>query len=653
MAKKTKLNPYRIALQLTIALLLGYLLFRPYIDKTYTADFEAYCPFGGLQAFSSFLANNSLACSMTTTQIFMGFALVAGIILMSKLFCSYVCPIGSFTEWLSRRGRKLKLNIDIKGWPDRLLRVVKYALLFITFYFTVTSSELFCKTFDPYYAIFSGFSSDVEISYAVMALLLAIPGSFFIRQFWCKYACPLGAASNIFSHSYIFIGIIGVYVLLTVVFKLSVSWIWLLGALTLAGVLLETFKVKIKGFSIFRITRNVDSCTNCKLCDKVCPMAIKVSTLDKVKDIDCHLCGDCVATCPENNTLKITRGSFSSSGQSQDKPAAGKKIGIQWIPAASVVILVIAGLAFADKVHIPTISLKWGNEQQMASAGIYEQAGLTSIKCFGSSQSFANHMKEVPGVMGVETYVGSHSVRVWYDKSVLTADDVKRSIFTPVKRLFAAPGNELESIAVCEVAIDNFFDPNDAGLLSTRFSQNKGILAMQTLFGEPVHTVVYYDPALIDASKISSLIEEKKVSWEVEGEEYVAKTAFEVASLKEEQPVTVREYLGRLYAPVSLTFNSYEDYTSDQLETMEFDFPAGADPDLTDMPWYLLSHLSNNRGVVKFETVPEDGGFKLQLQTVKGKVTREELTGMMNADSLTVHLSDGTMQVLKNPYSFK
>lgn len=34
-----------------------------------TADVEAYCPFGGLQALGSYLVNNSLACTMSMTQI--------------------------------------------------------------------------------------------------------------------------------------------------------------------------------------------------------------------------------------------------------------------------------------------------------------------------------------------------------------------------------------------------------------------------------------------------------------------------------------------------------------------------------------------------------------------------------------------------------
>lgn len=646
MAKKTRINPYRIGLQLIIVFLLGYLVVRPYVDKTYTADFEAYCPFGGLQAFSSFLANNSLACSMTTTQIFTGFALIAAIILVSKLFCSYVCPIGTFTEWLGRRGKKLKLNYEIKGLPDRLLRVVKYALLFVTFYFSVTSSELFCKTFDPYYAVFSGFSSDVVVSYAAMALLLAIPGSFFIRQFWCKYACPLGAASNIFSHSYIFVALIAVYVVLTVVLKLSISWLWLLGALTLAGVLLETFKVKVKGISVFRISRNSETCTNCKLCDKVCPMSLKVSTLNKVQDVDCHLCGDCVATCPEKNTLQIFPAGFNNKASLSEQKR--KKL---WLPAASVIILTAIGLAFAERVHIPTISLKWGNNDQMAVAGIYEQDGLKSIKCFGSSMSFANHMKELNGILGVETYVGSNAVRVWYDKNILADEDIRKAIFTPVKTLFETPEG-ISRVSVCEVAIDNFFDPNDAGLLGTRLSQNTGIYAIQTQFGEPVHALIYFNPSQIQVEKIKRLIEEKRVSWQADGEEYAAKTDFKVSGIKTNADISLADYLGRLYDPVSAKFNLFEDYSEDQLEVLEFPFNQAADPAITDMPWYLLSHLSNNRGVVSFNIKPSDAGFMLELTTVKSLTGREQVFEMLNSDSLSVHLSDGTSQTLKNPYRF-
>ena len=634
MAKAVKKNYYRLSLQWLVFILLGYMVVRPLIDKAYTADFEAYCPFGGLQAFSSFLVNNSLACSMTTTQIAMGIGLILGIFIFSKLFCSYICPIGTFTEWLGRMGRRWKMNFTVTGLADRLLRIFKYAVLFITFYYSVTSSELFCKTFDPYYAVFSGFSSDVVLSYAIMSLFLAIPGSFFIRQFWCKYFCPLSAASNIFTYGYVFLGLTGVYILLTMVIGLSIGWVWLLGALSLAGVLLETTKLKSFGMPFFKITRNADTCTSCTLCDKACPMAIKISDKPRVDHIDCHLCGDCITRCPEKDTLQINRRNLS------------------WLPALATILLVIAGLVFAAFTDIPTINIRWGTPEQIKEAGVYRQSGLASIKCFGSSMSFANHMKELPGVLGVETYVSDHSVKVLFDKSVLSEENIRQAIFTPVSSLIAAPLSGLKSVSVAEASIDQFFDPKDARLLGIRFEQHKGILAVQTVFGEPVHALIYYDKRYCNIGTISSLIEEKRVTWISEGETQAAETDFKVASIIGKDDALLSDYLNLMYKPVAMSFNGYDQYAPKQLDSLDLDFPGAADPALTDMPWYLLSHASNDKGVVKFSTLFTDSGIRLSVVFVPAITDRDKIISLLNQPVMKVHMSDGTLQTLDNPFHF-
>ena len=41
------------------------------IPTQQAVDPEAYCPMGGLQAFATYLANDSLPCSMTSLQIMM------------------------------------------------------------------------------------------------------------------------------------------------------------------------------------------------------------------------------------------------------------------------------------------------------------------------------------------------------------------------------------------------------------------------------------------------------------------------------------------------------------------------------------------------------------------------------------------------------
>lgn len=45
---------------------------------------------------------------------------------------------------------------------DKLLRVVKYVLLFTILYFTLSSSELFCKKLDPFYAV-AGFKGEIVL----------------------------------------------------------------------------------------------------------------------------------------------------------------------------------------------------------------------------------------------------------------------------------------------------------------------------------------------------------------------------------------------------------------------------------------------------------------------------------------------------------
>jgi len=84
--KKFKTNPYRLFFQFSIIGLLVYMGIRFFIDKNYFPDYEAYCPFGGVQALSSYFVNNSLACSMTSAQIVMGLTLIVLIIIVSKLF---------------------------------------------------------------------------------------------------------------------------------------------------------------------------------------------------------------------------------------------------------------------------------------------------------------------------------------------------------------------------------------------------------------------------------------------------------------------------------------------------------------------------------------------------------------------------------------
>ena len=71
-------------------------------------------------------------------------------------------------------------------------------LLFTILYFTLSSSELFCKKLDPFYAVATGFKGEIVLWMSLTSLALLLLGGFVVKMFWCKYICPLGAASNIF-----------------------------------------------------------------------------------------------------------------------------------------------------------------------------------------------------------------------------------------------------------------------------------------------------------------------------------------------------------------------------------------------------------------------------------------------------------------------
>ena len=216
----------------------------------------------------------------------------------------------------------------------------------LTFYFTVKTSELFCKEFDPYYAVFTGFGHDVVFLYAFPALLVTIAGAIFIRQFWCKYLCPLGAATNVFTYAIPVAAVVAIYLLLGLT-GVEISWVWLLAAISILGFVLESVKLEGWIFPPLKITRNESTCTACVSCDLVCPMGLEISTVERVNHIDCHLCGECLHACPEKDTLQINR---------RER---------KWLPASATVTMVLIGMLLAFTVELPTINMRWGDEQQL------------------------------------------------------------------------------------------------------------------------------------------------------------------------------------------------------------------------------------------------------------------------------------------------
>lgn len=633
--KKSPVNYYRITLQWGIFALLIYMLLRPLLDNSYSPDFEAYCPFGGMQSLASYFSVHSLACSMTTVQIGLGIALILAVVLLSKLFCSYICPIGTFTEWMGTLGRKVKMHITLTGNIDRVLRILKYALLFVTFYFTVTASELFCRKFDPFYASFTGFSGDVFLLYALPAMVLTIAGSFFIRQFWCKYLCPLGAITNIAVYGLPAAAITLLWVLLTYAAGLTIPWPWLLGTLCLMGFVFEATTLKFFIFPSLRITRNDDICTHCRICDKKCPMAIQISTVEVVDHIDCHLCIDCVVKCPEKGALTIN------------------KRNLRWLPATATIILTAAAITIATYYELPTISENWGDINGK-NVQVVRMDGLKNIKCFGSSRSFANHMKEIHGVLGVETFVKHHRIVVYYDTSTINEESVKEAIFSPLSELLNFEGKPSGTVSVIKLGIDRCFDPNDQFYLGELLRKDKGVLALSTQFGEPVQATIYYDASLTDKNKIK-----KAASMEsLEMGEGKGQTRVETGFVVNEPEyvsgeIPFYEFLAMFIPTTDVAFNKYESFTDDKMLVYELPFEQAADPAMLKWIPFLVSHASNDDGIVRIQTAFDESGTVIKIWFVESLTTVEKINALLKSPEFIVHYPDKSVKKIKNPFRFK
>lgn len=386
------------------------------------ADPEAFCPMGGLQAFATYLAQNSLPCSMSSLQVMMGLALVAAVVLFSKLFCGYLCPLGTVQDIIKRLRVKFRIkSVKIANGSvvDKVLRIIKYALLFLIFYMTVEESELFCKNLDPYYAVATGFQGEITLWMSIVSICVLVIGSLVVDMFWCRYLCPLGAISNSLKF-WVWIGVLfGVYFAANVI-GAGIPWAVLLGAFCIIGYLLEVFNAKPK-YQILHVLKNESACNNCGLCQKMCPYHIDLRTFHngKINHVDCTLCGECVAACA-NKALNV--------GIKENKVGKFRKV----VPALLAVALTLFGIWAGGKIELPTIDMKW-NTEDVASENLQTTTfdNLRTLKCYGSAMTFKAKMEKVPGVHGVKVFVTRQSADILYNAEATSPEKIREAIYIP------------------------------------------------------------------------------------------------------------------------------------------------------------------------------------------------------------------------------
>ena len=227
------------------------------------AGVEGWLPIAGLMNLRYFVLSHRTP-EIHPAAMFLLIAFLAMAFLFRKAFCSWLCPVGTISEYLWRAGLKIfRRNLHLPRGVDFVLRGLKYLLLgfFVWAVASMAADEVSAFMSSPY-----GIIADVRMlnffrnlgQTAAIVLGVLVVASIFIQNFWCRYLCPYGA---------------------------------LLGIVSLA--------------SPARIRRNVETCIDCDKCAKACPSALPVDKLITIKSAECTGCLECVAVCPAQDTLNL------------------------------------------------------------------------------------------------------------------------------------------------------------------------------------------------------------------------------------------------------------------------------------------------------------------------------------------------------------
>ena len=129
------------------------------------------------------------------------FALFAVVttVLWGRLYCGRVCAYGALTQLLDPIVPS-RFRYDVPLRVERHAAKIKYVLLgAVVMYFLVTSDPLIYRYVEPFWMFTGQASTGLWIALAV--LLVA---TVFVRNLYCRFLCPLGAALGLLSKLTIF-----------------------------------------------------------------------------------------------------------------------------------------------------------------------------------------------------------------------------------------------------------------------------------------------------------------------------------------------------------------------------------------------------------------------------------------------------------------
>ncbi len=162
------------------------------------AGVEGWLPIAGMMNLKYFLLTGWVP-ELHPAAMFLLVTFLAIAFLFRKAFCSWLCPVGTFSEYLWKAGRKVfRRNFQLPRWVDILLRGLKYLLLG---FFVWAVSGMSAKAIAEFMQSPYGIVADVKMlnffryigETGLIVLGVLVVASVLVQNFWCRYLCPYGA----------------------------------------------------------------------------------------------------------------------------------------------------------------------------------------------------------------------------------------------------------------------------------------------------------------------------------------------------------------------------------------------------------------------------------------------------------------------------
>lgn len=220
------------------------------------------CPYAVI-CFGMLKANIlSLTLQIAGLGIVLGLAFMLISMFWGRIFCGYICPLGTFQEGIYALFGK-KTFRQIPYFYERTFSKLKYWILAGTFILVIAGFSWIYINFCPFYALSRLPALAVG---GLITIGIIVIGSIFLPRFWCRFLCPYAALLNLSQK---------------------------LGGL----------------FGIPRrmVHRNLERCIDCGLCARNCPMNLDILSQEYVQSVDCIHCLKCLAACPKPGTISEQR----------------------------------------------------------------------------------------------------------------------------------------------------------------------------------------------------------------------------------------------------------------------------------------------------------------------------------------------------------